>query len=149
MIKLCWGFSEYNYTNYDMSVGIQEGLESIIASVLSEEEVELELFDVGTKPHIFIYIGEAMDYVDKGSSFTHHLIEGMQEDAYNESEYAEGYLDMLTEEQYNYLASKLDVLWEDFKKFAEIKSPFYYVKNVKKYKVYIDGSYEEVEYEPK
>lgn len=82
--------------------------------------------------YLDVYIGEAEYYKDE--LFVDGIIEQQQQDAYNEcGEYAEDYLDDITNEEKAILEERLNKVWKEFKKEFNLEANFFTVINDKKY----------------
>lgn len=123
-----------NYNdNYELVDTIEEAISTLINNL--DDKDYLYQDDKGT---FFIgFIGEVEaceDTID-----VDWVIENLQNQAlYDDPEdYAENYLENISEKNKKWLQDKLDEIWQEFKRREEINSPYFTSKNIKKYKIYI------------
>lgn len=123
-----------NYNdNYELVDTIEEAISTLINNL--DDKDYLYQDDKGT---FFIgFIGEAEAYED--TIDVDWVIENLQNQAlYDDPEdYAENYLENISEKNKKWLQDKLDEIWQEFKRREEITSPYFTSKNIKKYKIYI------------
>lgn len=123
-----------NYNdNYELVDTIEEAISTLINNL--DDKDYLYQDDEGT---FFIgFIGEVEAYED--TIDVDWVIENLQNQAlYDDPEdYAENYLENISEKNKKWLQDKLDEIWQEFKRREEINSPYFTSKNIKKYKIYI------------
>lgn len=134
----------YSYNDEEYNEGGFKTIEDALEQALENNDTE-ELVRDG---YIFVYVGKELPYTDNGSDIFWRMIEHFQEMAHSESEYCnEDYLENIKDDDREWIEEKLDNLWDEFKNRIKESPPFYSVVDVNKYKICIDGTYEEVEYE--
>lgn len=119
--------------NYELANTIEEAVEILIDNI--DDKDYLYQDDKGT---FFIgFIGEAEAYED--TIDVDLVIENLQNQAlYDDPEdYADNYLENISEENKEWLQNKLDEIWQEFKRREKINSPYFTSNNIKKYKIYI------------
>ena len=114
---------------------IKQTIQEAIDYYINDLEDYSDIKFVENSKFIYIYIGKERDYEDKIDA--DKIIEDLRDKAYEENEGAEYYLDDVNIEL---LQKELDKLWKKFKKIENISSPFFYVDDIKKYKVYLKES---------
>lgn len=123
-----------NYNdNYELVDTIEEAISTLINNI--DDKDYLYQDDKGT---FFIgFIGEAEAYED--TIDVDWVIENLQNQAlYDDPEdYAENYLENISEKNKKWLQNKLDEIWQEFKRREKINSPYFTSNNIKKYKIYV------------
>lgn len=119
--------------NYELANTIEEAVEILIDNIDDKD-----YFYQDNKGIFFIgFIGEAEAYED--TIDVDWVIENLQNQAlYDDPEdYADNYLENISEENKEWLQNKLDEIWQEFKRREKINSPYFTSNNIKKYKIYI------------
>ena len=119
--------------NYELANTLEEAILKLIDNI--DDKDYLYQDDKGT---FFIgFIGEAEAYED--TIDVDLVIENLQNQAlYDDPEdYADNYLENISEENKEWLQNKLDEIWQEFKRREKINSPYFTSNNIKKYKIYI------------
>ena len=119
--------------NYELTNTIEEAVEILIDNIDDKDYLYQDdkgIFFIG-------FIGEAEAYED--TIDVDLVIENLQNQAlYDDPEdYADNYLENISEENKEWLQNKLDEIWQEFKRREEINSPYFTSNNIKKYKIYI------------
>ena len=111
---------------------IKQTIQEAIDYKINDVEDYGNIITENNKEFINIYIGKQRGYEDKIDADV--IIENLQNKAYEENEFADDYLNDVNIEL---LQKELDKLWKKFKKSEKILPPFFYVDEIKKYKVLI------------
>lgn len=119
--------------NYEFANTIEEAVEILIDNIDDKDYLYQDdkgIFFIG-------FIGEAEAYED--TIDVDLVIENLQNQAlYDDPEdYADNYLENISEENKEWLQNKLDEIWQEFKRREKINSPYFTSNNIKKYKIYI------------
>lgn len=122
-----------NNDNYELVDTIEEAIE-ILLNNLDDKDYFYE----DNKGTFFIgFIGEAEAYEDTIN--VDWVIENLQNQAsYDDpDDYADNYLENISEKNKKWLQDKLDEIWQEFKRREEINSPYFTSNNIKKHKIYV------------
>lgn len=119
--------------NYELADTLEEAILALINNLDDKDyfyEDDKGIFFIG-------FIGEVEAYED--TIDVDWVIENLQNQAlYDDPEdYADNYLENISEKNKKWLQDKLDEIWQEFKRREEINSPYFTSKNIKKYKIYI------------
>lgn len=122
--------SSHNYGWYDVldAYSEKEVIEYIIDDLTNEEYAE-EKFN--------IEIGLRKDYEDYLSA--EDIIEDMQVQAYDESDYGIDYLQNIKKEDIDWFQDKLDKLWIEFKNKIKETPPFHERLTCKNYRAHVNN----------
>lgn len=122
--------SSHNYGWYDVldAYSEKEVIEYIIDDLTNEEYAE-EKFN--------IEIGLRKDYEDYLSA--EDIIEDMQVQAYDESDYGIDYLQNIKNEDIDWFQDELDKLWIEFKNKIKETPPFYERLTCKNYRAHVNN----------
>lgn len=111
---------------------IKQTIKEAIDYKINDSEDYENIITENNNEFINIYIGKQRGYEDKIDADV--IIENLQNKAYEENELADDYLNDVNIES---LQKELNKLWKKFKKSEKILPPFFYVDEIKKYKVLI------------
>lgn len=122
--------SSHNYGWYDVldAYSEKEVIEYIIDDLTNEEYAE-EKFN--------IEIGFRKDYEDYLSA--ENIIEDMQVQAYDESDYGIDYLQDIKKEDIEWFQDELDKLWKKFKEKINETPPFHERLTCKNYRAHVNN----------
>lgn len=139
--ELAYSFNGEDYSCLDATT-IEEAVKEVINNIDFDDEMDCY-------GNLVVHIGEQVPYAeDRGSECYDNVIDYFQENAYEEGgEYAEHYLGTISSEAENFLKDGLDKLFTEFLKMNDEKKNYYSIENSKKYEIYKDGSFKEVQEE--
>lgn len=123
--------------NYNDNYELVDTIEEAISTLINNLDDKDYLYQDGKGTFFIGFIGEAEAYED--TIDVDWVIENLQNQAlYDDPEdYAENYLENISEKNKKWLQNKLDEIWQEFKRREKINSPYFTSNNIKKYKIYV------------
>lgn len=113
---------------------IEDYICNIIPSQYDDEEIKEISYIKDGKKYLYLDIDTVTPYEDYISA--EDIIEKLSEEAYDEYDGADDYLQGINTE---WLQEQLDKIWKEFKKREKIEVPFYQTQKTEEYKVYFEG----------
>lgn len=126
--EFCWNFFEDSEGWSNPEDTIEGCLDVAIDQVKDFEECE----DINEGTIKTVFIGEMKPYTPKISSY--EIIDRIMDDAYDTcGEFAESWLDDITESEYSKLSSELSFVFDRWLKISKRTPTFGLIENIKEY----------------